>query len=190
VIDKLALAHSGFQFENLLVAVAVNLVGLARLDAGQNADQPVLNVVVQRDVSSMLVLANLGRLKIFHRSLAFFRRCQRGLDQSPSHGLGVFAKIFQQYTRSIEIAHHAVHKTKHPQVASKYHSIPPAECPRDFFVILLYKLIHGIFALVVKRRVLTNKLPIIPNCEDTFFLWLRPSEARPRWAVIEGDDYL
>jgi len=28
---------------------------------------------------------------------------------------------------------------------------------------------------------LTNKLPIIPNCEDTFFLWLRPSEARPRW---------
>ena len=35
---------------------------------------------------------------------------------------------------------------------------------------------------MVKRSSFANKLLILPSCEDTFFLWLRPSEARPRWA--------
>ena len=33
----------------------------------------------------------------------------------------------------------------------------------------------------MKRRSFANKLLILPNREDTFFFWLRPSAARPRW---------
>ncbi|MFH1265571.1 MAG: hypothetical protein ABIK89_07565, partial [Planctomycetota bacterium] len=56
----------------------------------------------------------------------------------------------------------------------------------DIFIVLLYKLVHGILALVVKRRTLVNKLLILPNREDTFFLWLRPSAARPRWDALHN----
>ena len=41
----------------------------------------------------------------------------------------------------------------------------------------------------MKRSSFANKFPIIPNCEDTFFFWLRPSEARPRWEYYTSEGY-
>jgi len=75
-----------------------------------------------------------------------------------------------QYAYTTEVTHHAVHKTKHAQGASKDDSVPPAQVACGIFAVLLYKLVHGILALVVKRSSLVNTLPILPSCEDTFTL--------------------
>ena len=137
VIEKLAFAISGNQFEHLLFAVAINLEGPARLDTRQHANQAVGDSVAIGDLSSVPVLANAGRLQVLDGPACRFRSLQRRLDQLFGHGLCVVSEILQQGADSGEIAGHSAGEGEHPQRASKNQPIPSAQHPDDMIRVFL-----------------------------------------------------
>ena len=144
VIEKLAFAISGNQFEHLLFAVAINLEGPARLDTRQHANQAVGDSVAIGDLSSVPVLANAGRLQVLDGPACRFRSLQRRLDQLFGHGLCVVSEILQQGADSGEIAGHSAGEGEHPQRASKNQPIPSAQHPDDMIRVFWYKSVQGV----------------------------------------------
>ena len=130
MVEKLALAIPGKQFQDFLFAVAVNLERPTRFDARQHADQSVGNPVLPGDLPGVIVLANAGRLKILDGAIRHFGSLQRRLDQMIGHGLSVVAKILQQRANPGEIGCHPARVGKHPQRARERPGGPIHSTPR------------------------------------------------------------
>ncbi len=124
--------HRGIaEVQLLLLAVAMNLVRAARLDAAQDADQSFLDPVGGDDGPRLVLLARgtagqidqgpPGALGQRLRPAADLLRCP----------LGVLLEGLQQHSPLPQVVHHAPRMGQQPQRAAKPQPIKPAERPHD-----------------------------------------------------------
>jgi len=106
VVQMQALAPPGLQLQALGRAIAHDLVGEARLDRREDANQPSLDPIRSHDLASDGFLVGGARIQIADRAPTLLGQGLRCLSYSPAQLLRMLAKILQQHLSGPQIGLH------------------------------------------------------------------------------------
>src|SRR5437660_8770532 len=144
LIQEQALPDARYQLQLVLLPVAIDIEGPARLYATQHAYQPFLNLVPGGDPPRYLFLALPRRDQILHRPPQGLGLGLTGLLQSLAHPLHMLAKFRQPHLLRPQVAHHSFRIADRPQGPSKDQPVEATQHSRNLFLMFRDKLLHGV----------------------------------------------
>src|SRR6266480_1389147 len=171
LIQEQALPDARYQLQLVLLPVAIDIEGPARLYATQHAYQPFLNLVPGGDPPRYLFLALPRRDQILHRPPQGLGLGLTGLLQSLAHPLHMLAKFRQPHLLRPQVAHHSFRIADRPQGPSKDQPVEATQHSRNLFLMFRDKLLHGVS---VPPKIWRSAEPphLIEN-GSAFYVWLR-----------------
>src|SRR6266550_3495914 len=144
LIQEQALPDARYQLQLVLLPVAIDIEGPARLYATQHAYQPFLNLVPGGDPPRYLFLALPRRDQILHRPPQGLGLGLTGLLQSLAHPQHMLAKFRQPHLLRPQVAHHSFRIADRPQGPSKDQPVEATQHSRNLFRMFRDKLLHGV----------------------------------------------
>jgi hypothetical protein len=123
VVQEQALADAGLELQVFGVAVAVDLKGAARLDAGQHTHQALSDAIFNSDAAGDVLLTGFGRCQVADRSASRHRLRQRRGLQPLADLLDVCAEVLEQNVITGQVVLHARGVCDGPQRAAEHQSI-------------------------------------------------------------------
>src|SRR6266705_2860738 len=193
VVQKQAFAPARHQLQLPRLPVAIHLESLARFDATQHTEQPLVHALFGSHPPRHLFLLHATRSQVLHRPPQRASLSQRSILQSLTDVLCVATEIFQQNLVHGQIRLHPRHVRQRSQRPSKNQPVEPRQHSRDLVSMVCDKLFHGA-SLLPRCSVLAEPPHLIEN-RSAFHFWLRlrravqlhvTSAASASYIVVDG----
>jgi len=159
MVKKQAFADSRLQFEFLLPLVSEHLVTLAGLHDGQDANQSLADVIPLGHLPSQVLLAYLGRGQVHDGAMQPLGLAQRGGFQLFTLFFKEGTQVFQPHSYVPEVVEHPAFDRQDPQSAAQDQAVESTQMTDDIFLVLLYKLFHGVLLVAGSFIVHPNHIP-------------------------------
>jgi len=144
MVEKQALSGPRLEFQFLLLLVPEQLVTLARLHGGQDANQSLADSILLGNLLGQILLARLGGGQVQDGAVPLFGLGQRGAFQLLAFVFTETGEVFQLHPHVPEVVEHPALDGQNPQSASQDQAVEAAQMAEDIFLVLLYKLVHGV----------------------------------------------
>ena len=141
-IQVQALAHGGDQSQLPGFSVPTNRVGLAGLDAGQDADQPLFDAVLLHDLASEVLFGEAGGRQITKGAPLLAGQSLGVLLEPTGEPFGERAEVLVQDVLARQEDVHSVTIADGPQGSPKEHAVETRQYACDAALMPLQKTLH------------------------------------------------
>ena len=144
MVKKQAFAPTRVEFQFFRLPVTVQFIALTGLHGGQDADQAFFDPISLGDLSGYFFLVDLGGIQVHEGAFLALGLGAGGRFQLVALLLREFTEVFQENSYMPEVVKHSTFNRQNSQSAPQDQTIEAAQMADDIFLVLLYKLFHGV----------------------------------------------
>jgi hypothetical protein len=144
MVEKQAFAPAGVEFQFFRLPVPIQLIALTGLHGSQDADQAFFDPILLGNLSGYFFLVDLGGIQVHNGTFWALGLGAGGGFQLGALLLREFTEVFQEDPHMPEGVKHSTFNCQNSQSAPQDQTIEATQMADDIFLVLLYKLFHGV----------------------------------------------